>query len=130
MPSIGGYHPFELASTLTGLESNRACVGYAWPMNCSPSTLSHLSTTTYPRTLGDGPRHFEPWSSVEDDTVTGIPSPNYHTTPTGGCGQPNFGGPPVDRDRLNAPLGCRGADARETCRDSKYSCWHGSKFGE
>ncbi|GFT03337.1 transposable element Tcb2 transposase [Trichonephila clavipes] len=25
---------------------NRACVGYAWPMNCSPSTPSHLSTGT------------------------------------------------------------------------------------
>ncbi|GFU70252.1 uncharacterized protein TNCV_903941 [Trichonephila clavipes] len=31
MPSIGGYHPYGLASILTGLESNRACVGYAWP---------------------------------------------------------------------------------------------------
>ncbi|GFU42831.1 HTH_Tnp_Tc3_2 domain-containing protein [Trichonephila clavipes] len=29
MPSIGGYHPCGLASILTGLESNRACVGYA-----------------------------------------------------------------------------------------------------
>ncbi|GFU58959.1 uncharacterized protein TNCV_3602741 [Trichonephila clavipes] len=38
MPSIGGYHPYGLASILTGLESNRACVGYAWPTNCSPST--------------------------------------------------------------------------------------------
>ncbi|GFY32398.1 uncharacterized protein TNCV_3559061 [Trichonephila clavipes] len=44
MPSIGGYHPYGLASILTGLESNRACVGYAWPTNCSPSTPSHLST--------------------------------------------------------------------------------------
>ncbi|GFU76336.1 nibrin [Trichonephila clavipes] len=46
MPSIGGYHPYGLASILTGLESNRACVGYAWPANCSPSTPSHLSTGT------------------------------------------------------------------------------------
>ncbi|GFW68592.1 HTH_Tnp_Tc3_2 domain-containing protein [Trichonephila clavipes] len=46
MPSIGGYHPYGLASILTGLESNRACVGYAWPTNCSPSTPSHLSTGT------------------------------------------------------------------------------------
>ncbi|GFS61637.1 uncharacterized protein TNCV_4312911 [Trichonephila clavipes] len=38
MPSIRGYHPYGLSSILTGLESNRACVGYAWPMNCSPST--------------------------------------------------------------------------------------------
>ncbi|GFX77642.1 uncharacterized protein TNCV_1105591 [Trichonephila clavipes] len=28
MPSIGGYHPYGLASILTRLESNRACVGY------------------------------------------------------------------------------------------------------
>ncbi|GFY19144.1 transposable element Tcb2 transposase [Trichonephila clavipes] len=30
----------------SGLESNRACVGYAWPTNCSLSTYSHLSTGT------------------------------------------------------------------------------------
>ncbi|GFW39907.1 uncharacterized protein TNCV_5115901 [Trichonephila clavipes] len=29
MTSIGGYHPYGLASILTALESNRACVGYA-----------------------------------------------------------------------------------------------------
>ncbi|GFT66270.1 uncharacterized protein TNCV_650961 [Trichonephila clavipes] len=46
MPSIGGYHPYGLASILTGLESNRACVGYAWSTNCCPSILSHLSTRT------------------------------------------------------------------------------------
>ncbi|GFV59288.1 nibrin [Trichonephila clavipes] len=46
MPSIRGYHPYRLASILTGLLSNRACVGYAWPTNCSPSTHSHLSTGT------------------------------------------------------------------------------------
>ncbi|GFV34039.1 uncharacterized protein TNCV_309451 [Trichonephila clavipes] len=40
MPSIGGYHPYGLASILTGLESNRACVGYAWLTNCSPPTPS------------------------------------------------------------------------------------------
>ncbi|GFX77239.1 uncharacterized protein TNCV_5063721 [Trichonephila clavipes] len=40
------YHPYGLASILTGLESNRACVGYAWPTNCSPSTPSHLFTGT------------------------------------------------------------------------------------
>ncbi|GFU90177.1 nibrin [Trichonephila clavipes] len=38
MPSIGIYHPYGLASIITGLESNRICVGYAWPTNCSPST--------------------------------------------------------------------------------------------
>ncbi|GBN36338.1 hypothetical protein AVEN_3003-1 [Araneus ventricosus] len=38
--------PYRLASILTGLESNRACVGYAWPTNCSLSTPSHLSTGT------------------------------------------------------------------------------------
>ncbi|GFV51945.1 uncharacterized protein TNCV_1322981 [Trichonephila clavipes] len=37
---------YRLASILTGLESNRACLGYAWPMNCSPSTPSHQSTGT------------------------------------------------------------------------------------
>ncbi|GFS67529.1 nibrin [Trichonephila clavipes] len=46
MSSIGGYHPYTLASILIGLESNRACVGYAWPTNCSMYTPSHLSTGT------------------------------------------------------------------------------------
>ncbi|GFX01172.1 uncharacterized protein TNCV_4581381 [Trichonephila clavipes] len=46
MPPIGGYHPYGLASILTGLDSNRACVGYAWPTKCSPLTPSHLSTGT------------------------------------------------------------------------------------
>ncbi|GFW77657.1 uncharacterized protein TNCV_133481 [Trichonephila clavipes] len=38
----------------------------------------------YTRAFGDGPRNFEPWSSDVDDTCPGPPSPNYHTTPTGG----------------------------------------------
>ncbi|GFV84921.1 hypothetical protein TNCV_4299031 [Trichonephila clavipes] len=55
MPSIGGYHLFGLASILSGLKSNVASVGYAWPTNCSRSTPFHLSTGTseepqYPRT--------------------------------------------------------------------------------
>ncbi|GFX74453.1 transposable element Tcb2 transposase [Trichonephila clavipes] len=33
----------DWASILTRLESNRACVGYAWTENCSPSTPSHRS---------------------------------------------------------------------------------------
>ncbi|GFU57699.1 uncharacterized protein TNCV_3638521 [Trichonephila clavipes] len=37
---------YGLASILTGLESNRACGGYAWPTNCSPSTPSYFSTGT------------------------------------------------------------------------------------
>ncbi|GFV23356.1 uncharacterized protein TNCV_4780691 [Trichonephila clavipes] len=41
-----GYQTYGLASILTGLESNRACVEYALPTNCSPSTPSHLSTGT------------------------------------------------------------------------------------
>ncbi|GFX39610.1 hypothetical protein TNCV_2103541 [Trichonephila clavipes] len=36
------------------------------------------------RAFGDGPRNFEPWSSDEDDTRVGTPSPNYHTSPMGG----------------------------------------------
>ncbi|GFU25070.1 transposable element Tcb1 transposase [Trichonephila clavipes] len=38
--------PYGLASILTGLESNRTCVRYTWPTNCSPSTPSHLPTGT------------------------------------------------------------------------------------
>ncbi|GBN42088.1 hypothetical protein AVEN_25751-1 [Araneus ventricosus] len=36
------------------------------------------------RLFWDGPRHFEPWLDDEDDTRDGTPSPNFHTTPTGG----------------------------------------------
>ncbi|GFY07811.1 uncharacterized protein TNCV_4287471 [Trichonephila clavipes] len=46
LQSEGGYHQYGLASILTELESNRACVEYAWPTNCSPSTPSYLSTGT------------------------------------------------------------------------------------
>ncbi|GFT47669.1 uncharacterized protein TNCV_1940061 [Trichonephila clavipes] len=38
MPLIERYHPYGLARTLTGLESKRTCVQYAWPTNCNPST--------------------------------------------------------------------------------------------
>ncbi|GFX39803.1 hypothetical protein TNCV_2645661 [Trichonephila clavipes] len=38
----------------------------------------------YTRAFGDGPRHFEQWSSDEDDTSAVAPSPNYHIPPTGG----------------------------------------------
>ncbi|GFY25240.1 uncharacterized protein TNCV_2483611 [Trichonephila clavipes] len=62
---------------------------------CSMSSIcsANLSNSTkgaviicisYTRAFGDGPRNFEPWSSDVDDTRAGNPSPNYHTTPTGG----------------------------------------------
>ncbi|GFX99031.1 uncharacterized protein TNCV_4302061 [Trichonephila clavipes] len=35
-----------VANILIRLESNKACVRYAWPKNCNPSTPSHLSTGT------------------------------------------------------------------------------------
>ncbi|GFU33960.1 hypothetical protein TNCV_656261 [Trichonephila clavipes] len=35
------------------------------------------------RTIGNGLRNFEIWSSDEDGTRAGIPCPNYKTTPTG-----------------------------------------------
>ncbi|GFU94772.1 DDE_3 domain-containing protein [Trichonephila clavipes] len=38
---------------LTGLEYNRACVGYAWPTNCSPSTPSPTSLPELGRALLD-----------------------------------------------------------------------------
>ncbi|GFX44753.1 hypothetical protein TNCV_1802341 [Trichonephila clavipes] len=45
---------------------------------------SILKMSSYTRAFGDGPRNFEPWSWDVDDTLAGTPSPNYHTTPTGG----------------------------------------------
>ncbi|GFW32964.1 hypothetical protein TNCV_1775291 [Trichonephila clavipes] len=35
--------------------------------------------------FGNKPRHFEPWSSDEDDTRAVNTFFNYHTIPTGGC---------------------------------------------
>ncbi|GFW71357.1 HTH_Tnp_Tc3_2 domain-containing protein [Trichonephila clavipes] len=46
MSSIGGYPRMDWPEKLTGLESNIACVGYAWPTNLSSSTPSRLSTGT------------------------------------------------------------------------------------
>ncbi|GFS76894.1 uncharacterized protein TNCV_3755861 [Trichonephila clavipes] len=67
MASIGGYHPYGLASILTGLQSNRACVEYAWPTNCSPSTPSHLSPgTTCLRTLLDE------WCNIPQDQIDNL----------------------------------------------------------
>ncbi|GFW09765.1 hypothetical protein TNCV_868271 [Trichonephila clavipes] len=37
---------------------------------------------SHSRAFGDEPRNLEPWSSDEDDTWVGTPSPNYNTTPT------------------------------------------------
>ncbi|GFT91364.1 transposable element Tcb1 transposase [Trichonephila clavipes] len=65
MPSIGGYHPYGLASILTVLESNRACVGYAWPMNCSPSTPFHLST-------GTSEALFDEWCNIPQDQIDNL----------------------------------------------------------
>ncbi|GFX49451.1 hypothetical protein TNCV_3342291 [Trichonephila clavipes] len=36
------------------------------------------------RDFRNGHHHFEPWSRGDDDTRARTPSPNYHTTPTGG----------------------------------------------
>ncbi|GFX95897.1 uncharacterized protein TNCV_2084771 [Trichonephila clavipes] len=65
MPSIGGYHPYGLASILTELESNRECVGYAWPTNCSPSTPSHLSTGTSEALLDE-------WCNFPQDQIDNL----------------------------------------------------------
>ncbi|GFW82354.1 hypothetical protein TNCV_3818351 [Trichonephila clavipes] len=39
----------------------------------------NVALFSYTRAFGDRPRNFEPWSSDEDDTRAGTPSPNYHT---------------------------------------------------
>ncbi|GFU36673.1 hypothetical protein TNCV_3311671 [Trichonephila clavipes] len=51
------------------------------------SPMPEIIFKIYTRAFGDGPRNFEPWSNV-DDTLT--PSPNYHTTPTGGRFSPDL----------------------------------------
>ncbi|GFV49494.1 uncharacterized protein TNCV_4964461 [Trichonephila clavipes] len=65
MLSIGGYHPYGLTSILTGLGSNRGCVGYAWPTDCNPSTPSHLSTGTRRALL-------EEWCNIPQDQIDNL----------------------------------------------------------
>ncbi|GFT55374.1 uncharacterized protein TNCV_2714261 [Trichonephila clavipes] len=65
MPSIGGYHPYGLASILTGLESNRACVAYAWPTNCSPST----PLTCLPELRG---ALLDEWCNIPQDQIDNL----------------------------------------------------------
>ncbi|GFW85671.1 uncharacterized protein TNCV_853211 [Trichonephila clavipes] len=65
MPSIGGYHPYRLASIVTVLESNRACVGYAWPTNCKSSILSHLFTETSMALLDE-------WCNIPQDQIDNL----------------------------------------------------------
>ncbi|GFT26490.1 hypothetical protein TNCV_3603421 [Trichonephila clavipes] len=43
------------------------------------SECGRRTAVLYTRAFGDGPRHFESWSSDKDDTWAGTPSPNYHT---------------------------------------------------
>ncbi|GFW60588.1 hypothetical protein TNCV_569341 [Trichonephila clavipes] len=42
----------------------------------------NVALFSYTRAFRDVSRHFEPWSSDEDDTRAGTPSPNYHTNGT------------------------------------------------
>ncbi|GFV31274.1 hypothetical protein TNCV_1640261 [Trichonephila clavipes] len=57
---------------------------------CSPGvpreyvSEKNVALLSYTRAFRDGPRNFELWSSDEDDTLAGIPSPYFPTTPTGG----------------------------------------------
>ncbi|GFT76881.1 hypothetical protein TNCV_1817741 [Trichonephila clavipes] len=51
-------------------------------INSSCQIMAFASCT---RAFGDGLRNFKPWSSDERTTPElETPSPNYHTTPTGG----------------------------------------------
>ncbi|GFX56623.1 hypothetical protein TNCV_3954501 [Trichonephila clavipes] len=69
-------------------------VDLAQPVNRSPDlwcvspkhyhSIIFVALFSYTRAFGDGPRNFEPWSSEVDDTWAGTPTPNYHTTSTGG----------------------------------------------
>ncbi|GFX58379.1 hypothetical protein TNCV_306691 [Trichonephila clavipes] len=60
------------------------CVMEATHLNSNARRKKDLLKNDYTRAFGDGPRNFEPWSSDVDDTLAGTPSPNSHTTPTGG----------------------------------------------
>ncbi|GFS99844.1 uncharacterized protein TNCV_1062961 [Trichonephila clavipes] len=60
------YSPYGLASILTGLEFNRACVGYAWPTNCSPSTPPLTCLPELRRALLDE------WCNIPQDQIDNL----------------------------------------------------------
>ncbi|GFW86459.1 transposable element Tcb1 transposase [Trichonephila clavipes] len=66
IPSIEGYHPYGLASILTGLDSNRVCVRYNWPTNCSPSTTPPTGLPQLRRALLDE------WCSIPQDPIDNL----------------------------------------------------------
>ncbi|GFW62183.1 hypothetical protein TNCV_1686141 [Trichonephila clavipes] len=72
MPSIGGYHLYGLASILTGLESNRACVEGKGLAKMS-STGHHLSTDTfYDPMLPLAPEEIEAQGRADKQAFTGF----------------------------------------------------------
>ncbi|GFW19642.1 hypothetical protein TNCV_1605331 [Trichonephila clavipes] len=88
-PPSPKYTPWENVSALDRFSVHRCPARRDFVVLGSNSLQGQLRsdtlTTSYTRAFGDGPRHFEPWSSDEDATCAGHPSPNIHTTPTGGC---------------------------------------------
>ncbi|GFS97862.1 ATP-dependent DNA helicase [Trichonephila clavipes] len=75
--------------SICGLDLENPCFSHGQLyVACSrvgkPSNLFVLAKDSYTRAFGDGPRNLEPWSSDVDDIRAVTPSPNYHTTPTGG----------------------------------------------
>ncbi|GFW56636.1 hypothetical protein TNCV_1863461 [Trichonephila clavipes] len=90
MPLIGGYHPYGLASILTRLESNRACVGYAARQPLPPVYQNfggHCACNT---------RIQKDLTIVYTDQLTRMTSElnlscsNYHTPPTKGHEPPQM----------------------------------------
>ncbi|GFW76319.1 uncharacterized protein TNCV_1580981 [Trichonephila clavipes] len=66
MPLIGGYHVYGLASILIGLESNRECVGYAFPKNCSPPKPPPACLPELRRALLDE------WCNIPQDQIDNL----------------------------------------------------------
>ncbi|GFW12303.1 hypothetical protein TNCV_2489471 [Trichonephila clavipes] len=89
---IGGvaiYHSFEefrrAKNVLSPVWCSRPTTGV--PLAHATMNFVGLDLTTsdsYTRAFGDGPRNFEPWSITWTTPELASPSPNYHTTPTGG----------------------------------------------
>ncbi|GFU33218.1 uncharacterized protein TNCV_4157201 [Trichonephila clavipes] len=66
MPSIGGYHPYGLASILTGLESNRACVGYMLGQRIAARQPSPACLPELRRALRDE------WCNIPQDQIDNL----------------------------------------------------------
>ncbi|GFV59166.1 hypothetical protein TNCV_2339071 [Trichonephila clavipes] len=81
-PTYPNFTPWDHMTTVTVVITTNS-----WTLSfCSVMDSDHCAPKGKEanKAFGDGPRHIKPLSSDEDDTCTGIPFLNFHTTATSG----------------------------------------------